>query len=449
MRDPRQQELKAGNPVPTSGRYRVGSATIDVATRQLHFSDQAMDVQPKVFDLLVYLLVNRQRVVGKDELFDQIWPSVVVSDATLSQTIKRARDLFRNQGFDQDIIRTVSRKGYQFNLEPIREGGNGDAPEDDESHNLVVRATWELHGAAPEAERTAEKLLREALEQNPDHVPALVRLSQVLRRQGTRGKRARDEAFHESLMLAERAVRLDPGDGLAYLQLAELQHRHFWDFDAAADSFDRALELAPDSAELQGAYSRFLAKSGKHETAVSAARAAAKLDAESPKVWSSLALRLIKVCELDEAEAVLETLKAIDAEHSDLPWLEANFHLRQGEARTALRCISREDLDYLRLSLSAIILHQLERVTQAAHALDTLRERDADGAAFQIAEVYAQWGERDQAFQWLDRALQCGDPGLAELYSSLLLEVLYEDPRLSDFAGRVGLPPLEAASFGS
>ncbi|MEO1082151.1 MAG: tetratricopeptide repeat protein [Pseudomonadota bacterium] len=432
--------------MPTSGRFRVGSATIDLATRQLHFSDQAKDVQPKVFDLLVYLLVNRQRVVGKDELFDQIWPSVVVSDATLSQTVKRARDLFRNQGFDQDIIRTVSRKGYQFNLEPIHEGNSGETLEHDESHGLVVRATWELHGASPEAEHNAEKLLREALEKSPDHVPALVRLSQVLRRQGTRGKRSRDEAFHESLMLAERAVRLDPGDGLAYLQLAELQHRHFWDFDAAAESFERALQLAPDSAELQGAYSRFLAKSGKHETAVRAARAAAKLDAESSKVWSSLALRLIKVAELDEAESALEALKAIDGEHSDLPWLEANFYLRRGEPRTALRCINREDLDYLRLSLNAIILHQLERVTQAEHALDALRERDADGAAFQIAEVYAQWGDHDQAFHWLDRALHCGDPGLAELYSSLLLEDLYADPRLGEFAGRVGLPPLDASS---
>ncbi len=446
MRDPRQQDYKAMDGAPASGRFHVGSATIDLATRQLHFSDQAVDVQPKVFDLLVYLLVNRRRVVGKDELFDQIWPSVVVSDATLSQTVKRARDLFRHQGFDQDIIRTVSRKGYQFNIEPIEVDVDDGSSEADGSHGLVVRATWELHGASQKAEHNAEQLLREALEMQPDHVPALVRLSEVLRRQGTRGGRARDEAFHESLMLAERAVRLDPGDGLAYLQLAELQHRHFWDFEAAAESFERGLQLAPDSAELQGAYSRFLAKSGQHETAVQAARAAAKLDAESSKAWSNLALRLIKTSRLDEAGSALETLQAIDAEHSDLPWLEANYYLRRDEPRTALRCINREELDYLRLSLNAVILHRLERVTQAEHALTALMESDADGSAFQIAEVHAQWGDRDRAFEWLDRALQCGDPGLAELYSSLLLEGLYEDSRLGAFAMRVGLPALEFPS---
>ena len=105
--------------------------------------------------------------------------------------------------------------------------------------------------------------------------------------------------------------------------------------------------------------------------------------------------------------------------------------------------IALEELDYLRLSLSAITLYHLQRKEQARDALDELIASDPDGAAFQIAEVYAQWGQVDGAFEWLERAYSQGDPGLAELYSSVNLENLFADPRFTDLADRVGLPPLK------
>ncbi|GAB3039556.1 hypothetical protein GCM10027098_42400 [Bowmanella dokdonensis] len=105
---------QGAEPATQGAVFRVGDAEINTATRQLYFSGQAVEVQPKVYDLLVYLLLNRDRAISKDELFDQIWPSVVVSEASLTQTVKRLRDLFRNHGFEQDVVRTVSRTGYQF-----------------------------------------------------------------------------------------------------------------------------------------------------------------------------------------------------------------------------------------------------------------------------------------------------------------------------------------------
>lgn len=422
------------------GRYQVGSAVIDLGARQVFFPDTAVDVPPKVFDLLVHLLVNRDRVVSKDELFDEIWPKAIVTEATLSQTVKRARDLFRNQGFEQTVIRTVSRRGFQFNIEVLEEHDEDD-PGDAAAHDLVVRAVWDLHRSSRESERSAERHLREALEKSPGYVPALVRLAEVLRRLGTKGELPRQEAFDQALAFAEQAVRRDPHSGLGYLQLAEMQHRHFWDFEAAAESYRLAVELMPESAEMHGAYSRFLAKSGRHPEAVSQARAAFELDCESAPILSNLTLRLIKARELDDAQDAVSRLRDTDPEHSDLAWLEASLYLRSGADKVALRCINAEELDYLRLSLTAVIYFRLGRVKQAQDALSRLIESDGDGAAFQVAEVYAQWGQPNEAFPWLERALECGDPGLAELYSSLLLEEVYHDARFDDLARRVGLPP--------
>ena len=62
--------------------YEIGSAELDLASRQLRFNGNVVDVQPKVFDLLEYLVRHRDRVVSKDELFDEVWPNVVVSDVS-------------------------------------------------------------------------------------------------------------------------------------------------------------------------------------------------------------------------------------------------------------------------------------------------------------------------------------------------------------------------------
>ena len=75
--------------------------------------------------------------------------------------------------------------------------------------------------------------------------------------------------------------------------------------------------------------------------------------------------------------------------------------------------------------ISAVALNGLGRTGQAEVALNELIDTDADGAAFQIAEVYAQWQQPDQAFEWLERAFRQGDPGRAELYSRLNLAHLY------------------------
>ena len=58
----------------------------------------------RVFDLLVYLIRQRERVIDKDELLDEVWPGVVVSESTLTQAVRRVRSLVRDTGAEQDPL---------------------------------------------------------------------------------------------------------------------------------------------------------------------------------------------------------------------------------------------------------------------------------------------------------------------------------------------------------
>jgi len=320
--------------------------------------------------------------------------------------------------------------------------GNAD---DSEAYRLLLRGQALRRGASSQDLEPAEQLFRQALQLKPDYADAMVALSDAIRVRAVVGDLPRESTFSEALTLARQALSLDPNSADALVQIGEIQHRHFWDFDDAAASYEQAIAINPGSAAAHSAYSRFLAKAGRHQDAVAEARIGLDLNPLSTNAATSLTVRLIRARQLDAARVVLDEFKTRFPEHYDIPWLETNWHIGSNMYGDALQWIALEELDYLRLSLSAVALQALGRTGQAQQALDELIATDADGAAFQIAEVYAQWQQPDEAFQWLERAFQQGDPGLAELYSSLNLNNIHTDPRFPALAANIGLPPPPAS----
>jgi TolB-like protein len=88
--------------------------TLDTDRRELRRGSEPVAVEPQVFDLLVYLLRNRDRVVSKDDLIASVWGGRIVSDSTLTSRINAARKAVSDSGEDQKLIRTIPRKGLRF-----------------------------------------------------------------------------------------------------------------------------------------------------------------------------------------------------------------------------------------------------------------------------------------------------------------------------------------------
>ena len=94
--------------------FRFADFEINVARRELRRAGTIVHTEPQVFDLLVHLVRNRQRIVGKDELFDAIWHGRIVSEATLNSRISAARRALGDSGNDQNLIRTLHKRGFRF-----------------------------------------------------------------------------------------------------------------------------------------------------------------------------------------------------------------------------------------------------------------------------------------------------------------------------------------------
>ena len=91
-----------------------GDYEINLDRRELRHAKRPVHVQPQVFDLLVYLVQNRDRVVSKDDLIASVWSGRIVSESTLTSRINAARKAVGDNGEDQKLIRTIPRKGLRF-----------------------------------------------------------------------------------------------------------------------------------------------------------------------------------------------------------------------------------------------------------------------------------------------------------------------------------------------
>ena len=95
-------------------RYSFEVYSIDPGTRELRRGTELVQLEPQVFDLLVFLIKNRDRVVTKDDLIASVWQGRIVSDATLTSRINAARKAIGDSGSEQRLIRTLARKGVRF-----------------------------------------------------------------------------------------------------------------------------------------------------------------------------------------------------------------------------------------------------------------------------------------------------------------------------------------------
>ena len=106
-------------------RYLFEDYVLDTDRRELRRKGGLLSVEPKVFDLLVHLMGNRERVVSKDDLIGAVWNGRIVSESTLTSCINAARSAIGDSGEEQRFIKTLPRKGIRF-VGAVREENSGD-----------------------------------------------------------------------------------------------------------------------------------------------------------------------------------------------------------------------------------------------------------------------------------------------------------------------------------
>jgi tetratricopeptide (TPR) repeat protein len=139
----------------------------------------------------------------------------------------------------------------------------------------------------------------------------------------------------------------------------------------------------------------------------------------------------------DEALQIFDRLEAEDPSRTALYWARGSMRLRQGDYELALQEFAKERFDFLELTGEAIAHHHLGQREEAVAALQALISTMGESSSFQIASVYAQWGDVDNAMSWLERGYVIRDPGLSYLGATNLFDPIKDDPRFKAFLDKM------------
>lgn len=113
-------------------KYLFDSFVLDTAARELSDNGSPVPIEPRVFELLLYLVENRDRMVSKDELIEAVWQGRFISEAAMSSAVRSVRKAIGDDGKGQRFIKTMHRQGFRF-VAPVVEAGAGaddNGPED-------------------------------------------------------------------------------------------------------------------------------------------------------------------------------------------------------------------------------------------------------------------------------------------------------------------------------
>ncbi|HEX8076627.1 MAG TPA: tetratricopeptide repeat protein, partial [Chthoniobacterales bacterium] len=226
-----------------------------------------------------------------------------------------------------------------------------------------------------------------------------------------------------------RALSLEPDLPDALLPRAMIETNFEYNWKAAAETLRKALLLAPqDPALLEWAGNLAFAR-GEGTQGVDLLRQAVALDPVNAQARVSLAGALLAMRNLEEARR--QYARVIELNPS-APYSHAGVgatYLAEGKFEEAATAAQKDAADWARLLIVSCARWEQKRFPESDTALADLIAKDSEVAAYQIAEAYAYRNDKDHAFEWLERARQQRDAGLAGLRIDTLLPNLHDDPR--------------------
>ncbi len=239
---------------------------------------------------------------------------------------------------------------------------------------------------------------------------------------------------------AEQAVALAPDEADGYSARGSQRIYHSWDWTGAQADFTKALTLNPSDSLLLRAYGIMLGCLGRLPEALTALRKSIAIDPLSSRGWEAVGTFLLAQKDLPATHEALR--RALEIQPDDALSLNrlAVLQLLEGRAEAALATYRKIDDDGFRLYGIAMTEHTLGRAKASQQALDEAITKHAQDSAYQIAEALSWRGEKDDAFEWLERAYRQRDGGLAEAKIDPLLENLRGDPRYKALLRKLNLP---------
>lgn len=245
--------------------------------------------------------------------------------------------------------------------------------------------------------------------------------------------------YSAAIAAARRAVELAPELAEGHLALAYATFAGKLDIRGAWPSYQRAYRLGYGNADVVLLYALYCSRAGRPSEAKSAVERAVLLDPLNPRAFRAQGSVAYAARRYDDALPPLHRALQLNPKMGFAHSLAGNSLLGLGRAADALIEFEAEPEAQFRLTGLAITESRLGNPAAAERAFAGLVSEAGDAAAYQQAEVLAQWGRGSQAIEKLERAMQVGDSGLTYAPTDPFLDPLREDPRFQALIKRLNI----------
>ncbi len=319
---------------------------------------------------------------------------------------------------------------------------NGSAEQFD-AFDLYLRGRYHWNLRNEQGLKQSVQYFQEARDRG--YAPAYAGLADAYHLLGVYNYMPHAEARSLASAAATKALELDPSLGEAYASLGYI-HDEQLEWAAAETNFKRALEIKPGYATAHHWYAIHLVRQGRLVEARREIDRALTLDPLSLSVNGQLGFILHASGDDDDAIRQLQKTLQMDQTFARAHLILAETYAGKGDYDRAL-AEARTSVERGGANAEAIAdvgyVHALAgRRRQALEVAGDLTARYGkreDGAAGGVAVVYAGLGDRDQAFEWLERAREVLDPAIPDLKVDRRFDKLRSDPRFGKFLATIGL----------
>jgi tetratricopeptide (TPR) repeat protein len=311
-----------------------------------------------------------------------------------------------------------------------------------EAYNEVLLAREYFHRNTLDGFRRAGDAARKAVALDPNYAEAYPLLAYAeyvvgALREGDPAGLAKAKTM--AMAIADKAVALAPDQAYGYAARGYIRFNS-WEWAGAQADYKEALTIDPGEAATQPGYATLLASLGRLPEAIAAMRKACELDPLAGNPWNKLLHFLTSSRDFVAAEEAMNHALEVAPESPSILWNSANLVQLKGNTREALMMFRKIDVESNRLSGIAIAEYSLGNAKESQQAVDELIAKHAQDSAYFIALVYAWRGEKDKAFEWLERAFQRHAFNLTWIKFDWSFDSLRDDPRYKALLHKMNLP---------
>jgi len=247
------------------------------------------------------------------------------------------------------------------------------------------------------------------------------------------------DSLAKGLADANKAVALAPDLAESHLALAVILEG-LSDLQRAGKEYERALALAPGNPRILMNSGNYAVLTGRIEPGIDAVRRAIALDPLNHSIWDWLGYDLFVARRYSQAIAAYQESLAVSPDNPYALGLRGWAHYLLGDYPSARSsCEPAPDDLYSQVCL-AITYDKLGRHADAQSALAKLRASRGDAAAYNCAQIYAQWGNVTEALQWLSTAMRLRSPWMEFLKIDPFLDPLRKEPRFEAIERELKFP---------